>query len=34
MAQRAEAYWNTTLSTVSKRNAVMAGLLRASAVRW
>ena len=28
------AYLNPTLSTASKRNAVMAGLLRASTVRW
>ena len=33
-AQRAEAYLNSTLSTVSKRNDVMAGLSRASTVSW
>ena len=31
-AQRAEAYLNSTLSTVSKRNKVMAGLSCASTV--
>ena len=29
-----EAYSDSTLSTASKRNEVMAGLLRAAAVRW
>ena len=29
-----DAYSDSTLSTASKRNEVMAGLLRASPVRW
>ena len=33
-ACRAPTFLNPTLSTASKRNEVMAGLLRASAVRW